>query len=308
MSDYPHSLLEFQQRFPDERACADYLIETRWPGGFVCPSCGSVKAWALETKAFTFECAGCHKQTSVTAGTIMHGSKLSLTIWFWAAYLMASHSNGISALQLQKQLGLGSYKSAWFLAAKLRLAMVAPGRSPLNGLVEADETTFPCRSKDDPVTGGGSRSAQGKLLIAGAVEVEDGQPGRIRLAEIKDFSATSLHGFLADNLAKDATAKTDGWAAYPGAKDIKHEPHVVGPMAAHIVLPWIHRVFANFKTWALGVYHGLRRAHLQAYLDEFTFRFNRRANRHAGFARLLTIGLDHQPVTYNRLIAPDARV
>jgi transposase-like protein len=307
MSDYPHSLLEFQQRFPDERACADYLIETRWPNGFVCPSCGSVEAWALKTKAFTFECAGCHKQTSVTAGTIMHGSKLSLTIWFWAVYLMASHSNGISALQLQKQLGLGSYKSAWFLAAKLRLAMVAPGRSPLQGLVEADETTFPCRSKEDPITGGGGRSAQGKLLIAGAVEVEDGRPGRIRLAEIRNFSATSLHGFLADNLAKDATAKTDGWAAYPGAKDIRHEPHIVGPMAAHIVLPWIHRVFANFKTWALGVYHGLRRKNFQTYLDEFVFRFNRRGNRHAGFARLLAIGLGHKPVTYNMLIAPDAQ-
>ena len=157
------------------------------------------------------------------------------------------------------------------------------------------------------MTGGGGRSAQGKLLIAGAVEVENGEPGRIRLAEIKDFSATSLHAFLADNLAKDATAKTDGWAAYPGAKDINHEPHVVGPMAAHIILPWIHRVFANFKTWALGVYHGLRRAHLQTYLDEFTFRFNRRGNRHAGFARLLAIGLHHKPVTYNMLIKPDAQ-
>ena len=307
MSDYPHSLLEFQQRFPDERACADYLIKMRWPDGFVCPACGSVKAWALETKAFTFECAGCHKQTSVTAGTIMHGSKLSLTVWFWAAYLMSSHSNGISALQLQKQLGLGSYKSAWFLVAKLRLAMVAPGRSPLKGLVEADETIFPCRGKDDPVAGGGGRSAQGKLLIAGAVEVRDGKPGRIRLIEIKDFSATSLHAFLADNLAKDATAKTDGWAAYPGAKDVRHEPHVVGPMAAHIILPWIHRVFANFKTWALGVYHGLRRAHIQTYLNEFVFRFNRRSNRHAGFATLLAIGLDHEPVTYNMLITPEAQ-
>jgi transposase-like protein len=174
-------------------------------------------------------------------------------------------------------------------------------------LVEADETTFPCRSKDEPVTGGGGRSAQGKLLIAGAVEVRDGKPGRIRLTEIKDFSATSLHAFLAENLAKDATAKTDGWSAYPGAEDINHEPHVVGPMAAHIVLPWIHRVFANFKTWALGVYHGLRRAHFQTYLDEFVFRFNRRSNRHAGFARLLTISLYLKPVTYNMLIAPDAR-
>jgi hypothetical protein len=307
MSDYPHSLLEFQQRFPDERACADYLIETRWPEGFVCPDCGSSKAWALATKAFVHECARCHKQTSVTAGTLMHGSKLSLTVWFWAAYLMATHSNGLSALQLQKQLGLGSYKSAWFLAAKLRLAMVAPGRTPLAGLVEADETTFPCRSQEDPVTGGGGRSAQGKLLIAGAVEVRHGKPGRIRLTEIEDFSATSLHAFLATNLTPDATAKTDGWAGYPGAKNINHDPHVVGPMAAHIVLPWIHRVFANFKTWALGVYHGLRRPHLQTYLDEFVFRFNRRSNRHAGFARLLTISLDLKPITYNMLIAPDAQ-
>jgi hypothetical protein len=128
-----------------------------------------------------------------------------------------------------------------------------------------------------------------------------------RLAEIKDFSAISLHGFLADSLAKDATAKTDGWAAYPGAKGIRHEPHIVGPMAAHIVLPWIHRVFANFKTWAQGGYHGLRRKNFQTYLDEVVFRFNRRRNRHAGVARLFAIGLNHNPVTYNRLIKPDAR-
>lgn len=196
----------------------------------------------------------------------MHGSKLSLTIWFWAAYLMASHSNGITALQLQKQLGLGSYKSAWFLAVKLRLAMVAPGRSPLKGLVEVDETTFPCRSKEDPITSGGGRRAQGKLLIAGAVE--DGRTGRIWLAEIRNSSATTRHGFLADNLAKGATAKTDGWAVYPGARDIKHEPHVVGPMAIHIVLPWIHHVFANLKTWALDVYHGLSRKNFQTYLED----------------------------------------
>ena len=176
-------------------------------------------AHQVHTKAWTWECAGCGKQTSVTAGTIMHHSKLPLTTWFWAAYLMATHSNGISALQLQRQLALGSYKTAWLLCAKLRRSMVAPGRSALAGLVEVDETEIACRSKHDPVTGGGGRSHQGKMLIVGAVEVQDGGagPGRIRLAEVSDYSANSLHPFVAQNLAAGATAKTDGWSAYPGA-------------------------------------------------------------------------------------------
>ena len=307
MADFPRSLPEFQRRFPDDAACAAYLAEARWPDGFVCPSCGHDRAWRLKTKANTYECSQCHRQTSVTAGTVMHGSKLALGVWFWAAYLMATHSNGISALQLQSQLGLGSYKTAWLLCGKLRLAMVAPGREPLAGLVEVDETTINYRTKADPPAGGGGRSHQGKLLVAGAVEVNDDRPGRLRLAAIADFSANSLHAFLGANLAPGATAKTDGWAGYPGAPDLAHEPHVVGPMAAHIVLPWVHRIFANLKTWALGVYHGLRRPHLQAYLDEFVFRFNRRRTRHAAFRTLLGIGARITPVTYNMLIKPDAQ-
>ena len=278
----------------------------RWPEGFRCPACGHDKGWELATKAFTFECAGCGKQTSVTAGTAMHGSKLPLTAWFWAAYLMATHSNGIAALQLQAQLGLGSYKSAWLLCAKLRRAMVAPGRSPLAGLAEVDETEIPLRTKDDPVAGGGGRSHAGKMLVAGAVEVANGAPGRLRLAEITDFSAPSLHGFIAANVASGTTIRTDGWSGYPGAPDVAHDPHVIGPIAAHVVLPWIHRVFSNLKTWALGVYHGLRKKHLQAYLDEFVFRFNRRRTRHAAFRSLLGIGVALKPATYNMLIAPEA--
>src|SRR5271157_3255139 len=129
---FPRSLIEFQRHFADEAACVRYLFAARWPDGFVCPGCGASKAWELHTKAWTWECAGCAKQTSVTAGTIMHHSKLPLTTWFWAAYLMATHSNGISALQLQRQLGLGSYKSAWLMAAKLRRSVVAPGRIRLS--------------------------------------------------------------------------------------------------------------------------------------------------------------------------------
>src|SRR5512144_2576082 len=154
MADFPRSLIEFQRSFPDERACAAYLARVRWPDGFRCPACGRGKGWELSTKTFTWECASCGKQTSVTAGTVMHGSKLELTVWFWAAYLMATHSNGMSARQLWRQLGLGSYKSAWLLCAKLRRAMVAPDRSPLQGVVEVDETTIPYRRNDDPPAGG----------------------------------------------------------------------------------------------------------------------------------------------------------
>jgi hypothetical protein len=183
--------------------------------------------------------------------------------------------------------------------------MVAPGRALLSGVAEVDETELPLRGKDDPVTGGGGRSGQGKMLVAGAVEVADGVPGRIRLAKISDFSAKSLHGFVAANMSPGATIKTDGWSAYPGAPGVDHDPHVVGKMAAHIVLPWVHRVFANVKTWALGVYHGLREKHLQSYLDEFVFRFNRRKTRHAAFRALLAIGLAAKPITYNMLILPE---
>ena len=187
--------------------------------------------------------------------------------------------------------------------------MVAPDRFSLAGLVEVDETEIAYRGKNDPLTGGGRRSHQGKMIVVGAVEVEDGGagPGRVRLAEVPDYSAASLHPFIAHNLAPGATAKTDGWPAYPGAPGVSHDPHVIGKMAAHIVLPWVHRIFANLKVWALGVYHGLRRKHLQTYLDEFVFRFNRRRARHAAFRSLLGIAAAHAPLSHNTLISPEAK-
>ena len=163
------------------------------------------------------ECAQFRRQTSVTAGTIMYVSKLPLTIWFWAAYLMATHSNGISALQLQRQLALGSYKSAWLLCAKLRSSMVAPDRSPLAGLVEVDETAIACRSQHDPVSGGGGAVTRARSSLSARSRSRDGGPGRIRLAAVPDYAAASLHLFIADNLAPGATATADGWSAYPGA-------------------------------------------------------------------------------------------
>ena len=167
MKQVPDSLLAFQHMFPDDDACAAWLIEMRWPDGFVCPACGHEKGWALRRKAHTFECAGCRRQTSVTAGTILPPA--SCRSPSGSGPLMATHSNGISALQLQKQLGIGSYRSAWLL--ELRASMVDPERNPLSGLVEIDEASLPFRTKDDPPTGGQGRSHDGKMLIVGAIEL-----------------------------------------------------------------------------------------------------------------------------------------
>jgi hypothetical protein len=296
--DRPLSRAQFEARFPDDAACAAHLSARRWPGGFVCPGCGCAKGWALKTKAHTWECAACRRQTSVTAGTVMHGSHLPLKAWFTAIHIMTSHSNGISALQLQAQLGLGSYKSAWLLLTKLRRAMVDPERSLLEGAVEIDETEIPLRSKDDPPAGGQGRSPQGKVFVAGAVELSPkGDPRRIRLAPIADFSAATLRPFVVTTAAPGARVVTDGWSGYAGLSDHTHDPKVVGKMAAHVVLKWTHRVFSNLKTWALGTFHGLRRQHLKRYLDEFVFRWNRRRHTATAFDRLLGLGARLAPAT-----------
>ena len=302
MAVFPRSLVEFQRRFPTDEACGEYLAVVRWPSGFVCRDCGHRRGWRLERKLVTYECAACAKQTSVTAGTVLHRSHLPLTTWFWAAYLMATHSNGISAAQLRAQLGLGSYKTAWLLARKLRRAMVDPERLPLAGLIEVDETSLPQRTKADPPAGGQGRAGTAKMKLAGAVELEDGKPGRLRLAAIDDFSAQSLNSFLAKAVARDATLQTDAWSGYSDPPVKAHRRRKVGPMAAHLVLPWVHRAFSNLKRWAMGTYHGLRPQHLQAYLDEFTFRFNRRHNRPAAFQRLLGLATAMPHASYQMLI------
>ncbi len=290
-NDRPLSRAQLEARFPDDAACADYLARRRWPDGFVCPACGGAKGWALKGKRFTWECAACGKQTSVTAGTVIHRSHLPLKTWFLAAHIVTSHSNGISALQLQAQLGFGSYKTAWLLLHKLRRAMVDPDRSLLEDLVEVDETDIPLRRKDDPPAGGGGRSAVGKMLVAGAVELSpEGQPRRIRLAPLADFSAATLKPFVAAVAAPGATVITDGWSGYARLPGHVHNAKVVGRMAAHVILKWTHRVFSNLKRWGLGVFHGLRRPHLQRYLDEFVFRWNRRRHTAAAFDTLLGIG------------------
>src|SRR4051794_30963076 len=300
MAERPRSLPEFEAQFPDEAACARWLLERRWPDGFRCPACGHDKGWELARERLTLQCAACERQVSVTAGTVLHGSHLSLRTWFLAAWLMATHANGISARQLWLQLGPGSYKPARLLVRELRRAMVDPEREPLAGLAEVDETSLPFRAKDEPARPGLSHDV--RLLVAGAVEIGGEGPGRVRLAVIGDCSAVALGAFVAAAIAAGSTVVSDGWPGYRRLKEVKHDPRVVGDVPAHLVPPWIHRVFANAKRWALGVYHGLREKHLQAYLDEFVFRFNRRHTPHAAFERLLGLSLTLEPATCQMLV------
>ena len=302
MDEVPRSLRAFEARFPDDPACARWLVAKRWPDGFRCPACGHAKGWELGRGVLLIECAGCHRQTSVTAGTVLHRSHLPLRVWFTAARLVATHRNGISARQLRLQLGLGGYKTAWLLLQKLRRAMVDPDRAPLAGLIGVDETTVPFRSRDEPVSRRPGRSGGGRLLIAGAVEIEGKGPGRTRLAVIAGYAAATPGGFVAANVTAGGTVVSDGWSGYAKLRDVRHGPRIVGPMAAHVVLPWVHRVFANAKRWALGVYHGLRAAHLQRYLDEFVFRFNRRRTPPAAFASLLGLAVRRNHASYHMLI------
>src|SRR3954471_2702790 len=301
MTELPRSLPEFEARFPDDAACARWPFEKRWPDGSRCPGCGHARGWELGCGTLLVECASCHRQASVTAGTVLHRSHLPLKLWFLAAWLVAAHGNGMSARRLWPQLGPGSYKTAWLLLRKLRHAMVDPDREPLAGPVEVDETSIPFRAGGEPVRPG--RAHEGKLLIAGAVEIVGKGPGRVRLTVIADYSAATLGAFVAGNVAAGSTVVSDGWSGYATLTDVKHDPRVIGDAPAHLVLPWIHRVFANAKRWALGVYHGLRRQHFQTYLDEFAFRFNRRRNPAAAFERLLGLSLTLQPATYRMLIS-----
>src|SRR3954452_1484706 len=299
MTELPRSLPEFEAEFPDDEACASWLLDKRWAEGFRCPACGHGKGWELGRERLTVQCAACERQVSVTAGTVLHGSHLGLRTWFLAAWLMATHANGISARQLWKQLGLGSYKFG-LVPETWPGALVFPAREPVAGRVEVDEPSLPFRARGEPARPG--RSHEGKLLVAGAVEIRGKGPGRVRLAVIDDYSAVALGAFVAAAIAAGSTVVSDGWPGYRRLKDVKHEPKVVGDVAAHLVLPWVHRVFANAKRWALGVYHGLRPKHLQAYLDEFVFRFNRRRTPAAAFERLLGLSLSLEPATYNILV------
>jgi len=298
--------------FHDDYACAEHLAHKRWPDGFVCPHCGSRKGWRLEAKPWVWECAGkgddltCRRQTSVIAGTVMHGTHLPLRTWFIAAYLVATHSNSISALQIQARLGLGSYKTAWLLLHKLRRAMVNPDRTPLHGDVEIDESSIPYRTLDDPLEGGHGKSLVGKIFIIGAVEKSHGRTsGRVRLAKLTEDKRRYIQSFVVANTAPGCAIYTDANRSYVGIPDRKHFPDNLSAknaLPAHIKFERIHRVFSNLKRWGLGTFHGFGEKHLDAYLHEFEFRWNRRRRFHSTLDTLLGIGQSMSRTTYRDIV------
>jgi transposase-like protein len=306
--DYPRTLLDFESRFGSDEACRQYLAKLRWPEGFSCPRCRGREVWPASRGRLV--CAACRHQTSVIAGTIFQSTRLPLRLWFRAMWHMTSQKQGASAIGLQRVLGLGSYLTAWTWLHKLRRAMVRPGRDRLRGRVEVDETFL---GSDD--TGQIGRRMLKKMLVVIAAE-EDGQGiGRIRLARIPDASGASLTGFVSQVVELDATVHTDGWEGYAPLRrqGYRHELSILkgkGPQAAVRLLPRVHRVASLLQRWLLGTHQGaVSPQHLDYYLDEFTFRFNRRKSASRGklFFRLCQQAVQVDPAPYATIVGGKSR-
>lgn len=252
-----------------------------------------------------FWCEPCQCRVSVTAGTLFHRTRTPLMIWFAAAWHMTSAKNGVSAKTLHRLLGFGSYQTAWAMLHRFRSAMVRPGRERLTGEVEVNEIFI-----GGIKPGKRGRGAEGKTLVAVAVELLRPKGfGRCRLRVIPNTRAPTLRSFLHDYVSPGAVVVTDGLSSYPEAigNDYLHTPHVVARSSdpAHVSLPGVHRVASLLKRWLLGTHQGAVEAdHLQAYLDEFAFRFNRRKSEFRGllFRRLLEHAVQVKPVPYRDLV------
>ena len=300
---YPSNLHELMAWFPDDGACLRYLERLRWGEGFVCRFCGSVAGGWWQMGDGLRRCAECRSETSVTAGTIFAGTRTPLVSWFAAVWYVVNQKQGVSALGLQRVLGLGSYQTAWAWLHKLRRAMVLPGRELLCGAVEVDECYIGARRQ-----GSGGRGAVGKAIVVIAVEERGQGPGRVRLRRVPNVTKDTLTDFVLDHVARHSEVRTDGWQGYFDIGKYRFQ-HVVTNVSAsgdpaHVVLPHVHLVASLVKRWILGTHQGAVSHHqLDYYLDEFTFRFNRRHSRHRGllFYRLLQGAMATDPHPYRTL-------
>lgn len=295
-------MADFDDRFITEEACLEYLSQLRWPDGFKCTRCQGEQAWF--TKRGLMVCTKCEYQVSVKAGTLFQDARKPLTMWFRAIWWITSQKTGASDMGLKQVFGLGSYETAWTWLHKLRRAMVRPGRDRLSGRIEVDEAYV--GGLEEGVRG---RQTDTKALIAIAAQ-EDGKGiGRIRMRRIRDASSDSLHPFVLDVVEQGSVVHTDGWEGYTGL-DMKGYTHEVTVMkrkkeSASELLPRVHRVVSLLKRWLMGTHQGaVSPEHLDYYLDEFTFRFNRRTSRHRGklFYRLLQQAVVIDPVPYKIMV------
>ena len=285
--DHPRTLIEFMQIYPTEDACRKAIFEHRWPEGFLCPRCGQRQAWQLRRRA-PYECAACHYQVSLTAGTIFQGSRTDLRKWFLAIWLLASTKKAPSAAELARQLGVTA-KTAWLLRRKISHAMARrEGELLLAGIVELDEGFL--GGKHSGPDSRGRRQPHKTLVAVAAEQRHDGGLGRAHMCAIADASAASLGAAASATILAGSLVHTDGWNGYADLEDAGygHEPRSL-PSGADIDawLPWSHIVLSNFKRWTLDIFHGVSPAHLQAYLDEFCYRLNRRSQRLDLFRRIL---------------------
>lgn len=307
--DYPTDLSHFDRFFPDEEACVRFLEGVRWPDGFVCPKCGEAgEPWRMRRGRRL--CPACRAQTSVTAGTIFQGTRKPLRLWFIAAWEITGHKYGANATSVQRMLGLSSYKTAWSWLHKLRRAMVRPGRDRLLGVVEVDEMYVGAEEK-----GVHGRQTEKKAIVAAAIEVVDGKRlGRVRLRRVADVTGDELQLFVEWAVEPSSSVLTDGFGAYSGLSGLGYDHHVINqsasPDPAHVLMPGVHRIAALLKRWLSGTYQGaVSREHLDYYLDEYTFRFNRRTSRSRGllFYRLLEQAVQTDPVRTRSLYRSTGR-
>ena len=304
MQEYPQTILEFRERFATEQACKDYLAALRWPDGFVCPQCEQKQAWEMQRGLYW--CRNCDYQASVTAGTLFHDSHKPLRLWFEAMWYVTNQKSGVSALGLQRVLGLGSYHTAWNWLHKLRRAMVRPGRDRLTGVVEVDEIFI---GGEKP--GKRGRGAAGKALVVVAAQEDGKRIGRLRLRRVADAAGESLEPAVWEMVEPGSTVRTDGWRGYNRLTELGYQHRVVQKHAdlGENLLPLVNLIASLVKRWLLGTHQGaVQHSHLDYYLDEYTFRFNRRTSKSRGllFYRLLDQAIDLGPVLESQLKARES--
>lgn len=306
------SLLEFQERYGSEAACIEALARHRWPDGYVCARCGGGESYRLKARLRVFECTGCGRQDSVTAGTIFHRTRTPLRKWFLAAWWMARDKRGVSALFLARELAL-RYETAWLMAHKLRHALGEAAGALLQGLIEIDESYYGGRGKSE--SRGRGRANRNKSLLVMAVEKRPVAPGtgikasgfvagRARLAVLPEASQATLGGFVRAVARPGSRLLTDGFAGYGGLGDAyRHQPVIQGKgKNADRLSPIVHVLFSNVKTWLNGTYHGVGAKHLPRYVREWNYRFNRRGRIPDMLDFVLRRAMTRPTITYRDLV------